>query len=46
VVAAGANGGSFTATWRITGSSLFVAQWAGDSGRTGLGSRVLGVRVH
>ena len=42
---AGANGGSFTATFRITRSSFFVAQWAGDSGRTGAGTRVLGVSV-
>jgi len=44
-VAAGANGGSFTASWTIASSSRFVAQWAGDSGRTGQGSRVLGVTV-
>ena len=45
VVTAGANGGSFTATFRIARSSFFVAQWAGDSGRTGAGTRVLGVSV-
>ena len=45
VVTAGANGGSFTATFRMTRSSHFVAQWAGDSGRTGAGTRVLGVSV-
>ena len=45
IVAAGANGGSFTATFRVTRSSYFVAQWAGDSGRTGAGTRVLGVSV-
>jgi photosystem II stability/assembly factor-like uncharacterized protein len=45
VVTAGANGGSFTATFRLTRSSYFVAQWAGDSGRTGAGTRVLGVSV-
>jgi hypothetical protein len=45
VVTAGANGGSFTATFRITRSSFFVAQWAGDSGRAGAGTRVLGVSV-
>jgi photosystem II stability/assembly factor-like uncharacterized protein len=44
-VVAGANGGSFATTWRITQSSVFVAQWAGDSGRPGLGSRVLKVTV-
>jgi photosystem II stability/assembly factor-like uncharacterized protein len=42
---AGANGGSFTASWRISSSSVFVAQWAGDSGRAGLGSAVLRVTV-
>jgi photosystem II stability/assembly factor-like uncharacterized protein len=45
VVTAGANGGSFTATFRISRSSYFVAQWAGDSGRTGAGTPVLGVSV-
>jgi photosystem II stability/assembly factor-like uncharacterized protein len=42
---AGANGGSFTTSWRISRSSVFVAQWAGDSGRASLGSRVLRVTV-
>lgn len=42
---AGANGGSFTTTWRAGASSVFVAQWAGDSGRASLGSRVLRVVV-
>jgi hypothetical protein len=45
LVAAGANGGSFTTTWHVTGSSVFVAQWAGDSGRTSLASKVLRVTV-
>jgi photosystem II stability/assembly factor-like uncharacterized protein len=45
VVVAGANGGSFTTTWHISSSSVFVAQWAGDSGRPGLGSKVLSVTV-
>ena len=45
VVVAGANGGSFTTTWHISSSSVFVAQWAGDSGRPGLGSRILSVSV-
>ena len=45
VVQAGANGGSFTARFRAGGSTLVVAQWAGDSGRQGAGTRVLGVRV-
>lgn len=45
VVIAGANGGSFTTSWRIGGASIFVAQWAGDSGRPGLGSKILKVTV-
>jgi photosystem II stability/assembly factor-like uncharacterized protein len=44
-VTAGANGGSFSATFRIRGSSVFVAQWPGDSGRTGVGSPALLVNV-
>jgi hypothetical protein len=44
-VVAGANGGSFTTTWHLSKSSVFVAQWAGDSGRPGLGSNVLSVAV-
>ena len=44
-VVVGANGGSFATTWRIKRSSLFVAEWAGDSGRPGQGSRVLTVTV-
>jgi photosystem II stability/assembly factor-like uncharacterized protein len=44
-VVAGANGGSFTTSWRITGSSVFVTQWAGASGRPGAGSTVLSVTV-
>ena len=35
VVTAGANGGSFSAGFVIHGSEVFVAQWAGDSGRAG-----------
>lgn len=42
---AGANGGSFSTTWRISRSSVFVAQWAGDSGRPGEGSVPLEVKV-
>ena len=45
-VVAGANGGSFTTTWHLTKSSVFVAQWAGDSGRPGVGSKLLSVTVH
>jgi photosystem II stability/assembly factor-like uncharacterized protein len=44
-VVAGANGGSFSTTWHITQSSVFVAQWAGDSGRPGQASRLLEVVV-
>jgi photosystem II stability/assembly factor-like uncharacterized protein len=44
-VTAGANGGSFTTTWRVSSSSVFVAQWAGDSGRASLGSTALRVTV-
>jgi photosystem II stability/assembly factor-like uncharacterized protein len=46
VVTAGANGGSFTSSWRIKRSSVFVAQWAGDSGRRGAGSLPLFVNVN
>ena len=45
VVTAGANGGRFTATFRITGTTEVVARWAGDSGRQGAGSNVLKVAV-
>jgi len=38
-------GGSFATTWHITQSSVFVAQWAGDSGRPGQGSKMLTVTV-
>jgi photosystem II stability/assembly factor-like uncharacterized protein len=44
-VVVGANGGSFATTWHISQSSLFVAQWSGDSGRPGQGSKVLTVTV-
>ena len=44
-VVVGANGGSFATTWHISRSSLFVAEWAGDSGRPGQGSKVLTVTV-
>jgi photosystem II stability/assembly factor-like uncharacterized protein len=42
---AGANGGSFSTTWHIGASSVFVAQWAGDSGRASLGSAALRLTV-
>jgi photosystem II stability/assembly factor-like uncharacterized protein len=45
VVTAGANGGRFTASFRVRGTTEFVARWAGDSGRQGAGSRTLTVRV-
>lgn len=45
VVTAGANGGRFTTSWKIKGTSVFVAQWAGDSGRAGTGSSVLQITV-
>jgi photosystem II stability/assembly factor-like uncharacterized protein len=44
-VVAGANGGSFATTWRIRASSVFVAQWDGDSGRIGQGSKPLKILV-
>ncbi len=44
-VVAGANGGSFSSIWHVTRSSVFVAQWAGGSGRPGSGSKVLEVTV-
>ena len=45
-VLAGANNGSFTATFtNVRSSSEVVAQWAGDSGRQGAGSRVLRIAV-
>lgn len=44
-VTAGANGGSFSARFHIRTSAIFVAQWPGESGRMGVGSRALSVRV-
>lgn len=41
VVTAGANGGRFTASFRLRGRATFVARWAGDSGRQGAGSAAL-----
>jgi len=43
-VTAGANGGAFSATFTIRNAAIFVAQWAGDSGRAGVGSKPLSVR--
>jgi photosystem II stability/assembly factor-like uncharacterized protein len=44
-VTAGANGGSFSATFNVRGPAVFVAQWAGDSGRIGEGTAPLVVNV-
>ncbi len=44
-VTAGANGGSFSATFNIKNAAVFVAQWAGDSGRNGAGTSPLTVKV-
>jgi photosystem II stability/assembly factor-like uncharacterized protein len=44
-VTAGANGGSFSATFNVKGPAVFVAQWAGDSGRIGEGTPPLVVKV-
>ena len=44
-VTAGANGGSFSATFNIKSPAVFVAQWAGDSGRNGAGTAPLTVKV-
>ena len=44
-VTAGANGGSFSATFNIKNPAVFVAQWAGDSGRNGAGTAPLTVKV-
>ncbi len=41
----GANGGSFSTRFRIRASAVFVAQWAGESGRAGAGSAALTVNV-
>jgi photosystem II stability/assembly factor-like uncharacterized protein len=41
----GANGGSFSTRFRISATEVFVAQWAGESGRAGAGSAALTVRV-
>ena len=42
-VATAASNGSFTTTWRISGPTLFVAQWRGDDDRRGDGSTVITV---
>jgi hypothetical protein len=34
-------GGRFSARWLLHGSSIFVAQWIGEPGQTGAGSRPL-----
>jgi photosystem II stability/assembly factor-like uncharacterized protein len=40
-----ASNGSFTTSWKVNGSSYFVAQWAGDDDRAGDGSRLLKVSL-
>jgi photosystem II stability/assembly factor-like uncharacterized protein len=45
VVTVGANGGSFTASFKISSSSIFVARWAGGSGRRGVGTKAVPVTV-
>jgi photosystem II stability/assembly factor-like uncharacterized protein len=44
-VTAGANGGSFSATFTVRSTAVFVAQWAGDSGRIGEGTAPLVVKL-
>jgi hypothetical protein len=44
-VTAGANGGSFSATFNVKNAAVFVAQWAGDSGRIGEGTPPLLVKL-
>jgi hypothetical protein len=36
--------GSFTTQWRISSTTVFVAQWDGDDQRTGVGSTVMTVK--
>jgi photosystem II stability/assembly factor-like uncharacterized protein len=40
-----ASNGSFTTSWRVTSTSYFVAQWSGDDGRAGDGSKLLTVKI-
>ena len=44
-VTAGANGGLFPATFNIKDAAVFVAQWAGDSGRIGESTAPLLVKL-
>jgi hypothetical protein len=44
-VATVASNGTFTTSWKVSKSSVFVAQWAGDDDRAGDGSSVLKVNV-
>jgi hypothetical protein len=37
--------GTFSSTWRIRRTSVFVAQWTGDGKHRGAGSKVVKVRV-
>lgn len=40
-----ASNGTFTTTWRVSRTSYFVAQWAGDDDRAGDGTTALVVKV-
>jgi hypothetical protein len=40
-----ASNGTFTTSWKVRRTSLFVAQWRGDDDRTGDGSGVLTVKI-
>jgi photosystem II stability/assembly factor-like uncharacterized protein len=40
-----ASNGSFTTSWRVGRTAIFVAQWGGDDDRNGAGSVPLAVRV-
>ncbi|MDQ6751067.1 MAG: hypothetical protein M3Z33_09985 [Actinomycetota bacterium] len=40
-----ASNGTFTSTWRIDRTAVFVAQWAGDDDRNGAGSVPLTIRT-
>ncbi|MCU0314290.1 MAG: hypothetical protein MUC84_09555 [Solirubrobacteraceae bacterium] len=44
-VTVGANGGSFSAVFTVKRPSVAVAQWRGDSGRRGVGTPILAIKV-
>ncbi len=44
-VTVGANGGSFSAVFTVKRPSVAVAQWRGDSGRRGVGTPALAIKV-